>query len=176
MKKFMTLLLMLALALTAVSAAYALPNPVTEITDDDEFEDILGIEFDADDLSPLDVAMSVIDNKIGQVTFAMENVNGESVDWLIRFTKDAETAADLSLFSGIYDEAMSEPIVISQEVTEDGETYTIEFTCVYAETENATIYTWQAGGVSYCVAALGEVSQMQLAALLDQVAEESIDD
>lgn len=139
-----------------------MPNPIVLVNDDEEFSEQLGIAIDKTKL-PAAPEMSIIAGKMAQCDFCLTNVENVEVTCSLRATKDGEMAENMH---GIYDEDMSEPVVISQEFGDE----TIDYTCLYANTEGYTIYTWTSSdGVHYSLTFDGEMSQMQIGAVLDAV-------
>ena len=67
MKKIFALVLCAALltVLALAESAVGMPNPIVEVADDDEFERVLGIDVDADDMPTKKVRMSIIGGTIG---------------------------------------------------------------------------------------------------------------
>ncbi len=178
-KLFIIVLCAVLLCGAAFAEAVGMPNPIVEIRDDDAFEDRLHIEFDADDMYTRNIAMSIISDKVGQAVFTLDNVNGEPVEWALRFTRDAEFAKNAEQFSGIYDLDMSEPTVTSIKYTSidpDDPDITLEITKIRANTEKYDIITWNYRGVYYCLTINGEYSQMQFAEVMDSIVRATIDD
>lgn len=181
MKKLISVLIAFLLVFSAAAfaqeAAVGMPNPVAEVTDDDAFEYVLGIEFDADDLMFDNLRMSIINNTLGQVTFTQDNVNGEAVEWTIRFTKDASFDSSVELFAGIYDQDISEPETreISFKDDEDDPEVSIVLTSMTARTEGYDIYFWQIGDVYYALTVNDVYSQMQFAETADRIFEACLD-
>lgn len=186
MKKLLVLLLWAALLCGAAFAENSenienveIPNPIVEIQDDDQFEDRLHIEFDADDLNARDISMSIIAGQTGQASFTLQNVDGDAVEWTLRFTRDAYIAQDTQAFSGIYDADMRTPTQRQIEFSgddADDPSIQLEITQTRANTEGYDILTWNYGGVYYCLSIHGVYSQMQFAEIFDQLLEATIDD
>lgn len=175
MKKLLSCILAMILL---ASCALAVANPVVEVYDDDRFEDVLRIDIDADDLPSRDLEMSIIDGKLGQIVFRLENVNGETVNWTLRFTRDKGIAATVESFSGLYDTDMTEPETRSVDYSEDYDdpVIHIDLTSLRANTLGYDIYLWNHRGVSYCLTIDGDYSQMQFAEAMDRIFEACLDD
>ena len=172
---FLCLMMLASLILAGAEAPAmaGMPNPVVIVTDDDVFEAELHIEVDADDLRFDGYEMSVIGGKVGQIVFVLTNVNGENVEWTLRFTRDAEMGASMEALTGVYDEDLSEPVVKQADVVDDDpeDCFTLEITEVTANGVGVTIWTWNRAGVFYSLTANGVFSQMQAAEVLDQMME-----
>ena len=180
MKKIAVLILCAALLMAAALAegAVGMPNPIVEVKDDDEFERVLGIDVDADDLPSRDVRMSIIGGKVGQIVFNLENVNGDSVEWVLRFTKDASLDRSVEGFAGIYDASCTAPETraVPWQDDPDDPVEEIELTSVVAPTVGCDIYFWSYRGTYYALTINGDYSQMQFAAAMDSIFEACLDD
>lgn len=155
-RKITALLLIVALLCTAMAAG------AEQVWDDDEFEQRIGIDFDGDDLNGGDVRMSIIDGNIGEVSYLLENVNGENVRWTVRFTRN-QGYASAGILSGIPESEMSEPLDLS------GNGINLTLRAVYSR--GTDVYFWNEGRNCYCLIIGGLYSNMQFAAQMDQIVE-----
>lgn len=148
--------ILLALLLCAAVTAHA-----EQIRDDDEFERILGMEFDGGDLNGGDVRMSIIDGNIGEVTYWLENVNGDSVRWTVRFTRNQGYASD-GILSGISESDLSNPMDLS------GNGINLRLRTAYST--GTDVYFWNRGRNCYCLIIDSLIySNNQLSAQMDQI-------
>lgn len=150
-----------------------MPNPIKEIKDEDEFEDDLGIEIDIDALKDLKPYMRIIGKDVGEVSFVLENVNAEPINWTFRFTKNGRLGKSPEAFSGVYDADMSKPVVTEVPLG-DGKSVSIKY--IMAKREKYHLYFWRIGDVYYSLSVNGDFSQMQFAAVMDRLMEVCKDD
>lgn len=177
MKRLFPILLAIVMLAFCVSAG-AVASPIREVYDDDDFEDILKIEVDDEELRVPGREMVIINNEIGQIQFTLENTEGVPVAWTLRFTRKAELNGDLKLFAGVYAEdwVESEPreYTYTEPDDDDGDdTVTVTLRTLTSESANTTVYFWdhatRKGMVCYELTVDGTVSQMQFAEVFDNV-------
>ena len=176
MKRWIYPILCLCLLACALLSSFA--EEVAPVYDDDVFEDRLRIEVDADDLLAKPDSMSMIDGKMGEITFTLTNVEAQEVPWTLRFTRDEALDGDMALFAGVTDEDVTkgEPIEITYQEDSDDPVITLEICPFYANTEKADVFFWNWRGAYYCVVIRGSYSQMQFAEAFDRILEATLDD
>ena len=151
-RKILSLLLILLMLGTVMTAT------AEQVWDDDMFEQILGIEFDVGDLNGGNVAMRIVDGNIGEVSYTLQNVNGDNVRWTIRFTRN-QGYASAGILSGIPESEMSAPLDLSQELS------------MRQLSAGGDLYFWKQGTSRFCLFIDGLYSNMQFAAQMDEIME-----
>ena len=148
-----------------------MPNPVTEVKNDGEFKDRLGIKINLDELKDLEPEKRIIGNNVGEVSFVLENVNAEPVKWTLRFTKNKEFGKSPEAFSGVFDANMSKPTVTEVPLDGKKQQKTLKIIHYEAKTEKCQLYFWKLGDVYFSLTVNGDFSQMQYAAVMDRLIE-----
>ena len=133
-----------------------MPNPLVEVENADAFEKELGIVFNKEYLpDPSESKYVIISKEMAQITYAVENVNGDEAEVTLRATKSAEPED----ISGVYDDNME---VYEMNV------YNIDFVHRISNANDYDIYEFQKDDVRYCLMIHGELSQMTIGAIMDQ--------
>ena len=174
MKHIFTLVAVISLLLSGLNAN-AIANPIEAVNDDDTFEDVLNIDIDADELFTKTYDMSIISDEIGQITFSTENVDGNAVEWTLRFTRKAELDGDVEMFAGMYadDFTVADPFdyTYTEEEDDDDDDETVTVTVAQSASErlDATVYFWSYQGVCYELTVCGNTSNNQFSEVFDSV-------
>lgn len=132
---------------------------IVEISDSSEFESELGIKIDSTVLSE-DATLSILNGKVGEVSFIVTNVNGGDSICILRMTKDSDSAKELS---GYKDSDLKDPYTI----TVESGSGLVDMECGYVEAEGVTVYTFELNGVYYAFNIGEGLSQMTISSLLD---------
>lgn len=132
---------------------------IVEISDSSEFEDELGIKIDSTILSE-DATLSILNGKIGEISFVVTNVNGSDTLCVLRMTRDADSAKALS---GYKDSEIKDPYTVS---VESGSGL-VDLECGYVEAEGVTVYTFELNGTYYAYNIGEGLSQMTISSMLD---------
>jgi hypothetical protein len=132
---------------------------IVEISDSSEFEDELGIKIDSTILSE-DATLSILNGKIGEISFVVTNVNGGDTLCVLRMTKDADSVKGLS---GYKDSEIKDPYTVS---VESGSGL-VDLECGYVEAEGVTVYTFELNGTYYAYNIGEGLSQMTISSMLD---------
>jgi|GEM_PF-4883245 len=148
------------------SESTQLPNPTVEVTQDGEFTTKLGINIDTTKFDT-DVTRSIIGDKIAQVVMTKADTEGNDVEVTLRATKDSSVADNMpELLAGIYDNNMSEAYCI-----EIDNNYYDSISVQSSDANNCEIYSFIKDDTYYTLVVGNGLSQMTIAAILDNVAE-----
>ena len=135
-----------------------LVNPYVEATDSDIYNQ-LGIPMYSGAITNLD-AEYIVAGSMAQLNFSTLDPEGETVEWTLRAAKDA--TPDESMHGLYYDDF--EDVV---EIEEADLGIVLNYTsCDEGRTK---LYYWSAADITYTLSYTGEISQMSVSAVLDQV-------
>ena len=141
-------------------------NPMVEVSEDRDFADKLGINIDTSYIVEGDIKRFIIGDKLADVRFDIVNVNGETVECVLRATKDDElTKNPYESIAGVYASDFTDEVT-TEYPSDEG---TVLMTTVYSDDENCSIERWDFDGTHFVFTVFGSASQMQLAALYDQL-------
>lgn len=154
-RRWTGILLALLLIATAIAAG------AETVSDDSVFEQELGIRFAGQSLNGGDVQMRIIEGNIGEVSYLLEDVNGNNVRWTIRFTRN-QGYASAGILSGISENRMTEPVDLS------GNGINLSLRTDFNAGKD--LYFWNYGRNCFCLIINGlTYSQMQYGAQMDQI-------
>jgi len=140
-------------------------NPISVIADDADYENVLGFSWDTSFL-PGTVVKSIISGSIGQAEYEVKNVNDDSVRVTLRGSKDDSLMENpVELLAGMY----FDDIETVNAVEIDGNDGEITVNRMRSDSQNIEIALFDYDKVHYSVTTEGELSQMELSEIIDNV-------
>lgn len=141
-----------------------MPNPIVEVSGDEEFSSELGIKLDTTQF-PGDVERCIINKEIAQVVFGEENADGDIVECCFRGTKNSMLAHEpIEGIAGIYSSDISDETEIDMPI-DNGDSIMFK---TYHDNENILdIAYWKYENVYYTMTTGENISQMSMAELYD---------
>lgn len=141
-------------------------NPMVDVLNDSDFSDKLGIPIDTSFFTGDNLKRFIIGDKLADVRFDVVNVNAETVECMLRATKDDEDNKNpYELIAGVYASDFSDEVTLSY-TSDEGD---IDMISVDSQSENCYITRWDFNDTHYVFSVFGVTSQMQLATLYDQI-------
>ena len=141
-------------------------NPMVETFDNNDFEKKLGIPIDTSYLPEEGRQMFVIGGSLADIRFNVTNVNGQTVECMLRGTKDAEAAKNPNeLIAGVYATDFTDETTIDYSA-DNGE---ITVKTVYYDAGKASLSSWDYSDAHFTFTVSDTVSQMQMAELYDSI-------
>ena len=136
---------------------------IVEISDSQEFLDELDIKIDSTIISE-DATLSILDGKIGEISFIMTAVNGGDTLCTLRMTRDEDCVNGLSGFS-------NSEIKDSYTITTDYSWGNVDLECGYVDSMGITVYTFEMDGTHFALTIEDGLSQMTIGSILDRIFE-----